>query len=849
MPSPEPAAPRVVVDGKFFRLGASKFFVKGVTYGPFAPNAEGETFPSPAQTEQDFRQIRELGANLLRVYYVPPRWLLDLAAQHELKLLVDIPWPKHLCFLDSEPRQREAREIVREAVAACRDHPAVFAYSVVNEIPADIVRWSGPAKVEAFIEELVNEAKSVDPACLCTSTNFPPTEFLRPQNIDFVSFNVYLHERKSLEAYLARLQMLADTKPLVLAELGMDSQREGEARKCEFLSWQIETAFRSGLAGAVVFSFTDDWFRGGMQIEDWAFGLTTRDRQPKYSFAAVQRAFRLAPYYPLPRQPRVSVVVASFNGARTLRACLESLARLNYPDYEVILVDDGSTDDTQKIAKEFPQVGLIVHAENKGLSAARNTGISAAMSDIVAFTDSDCRADEDWLYYLVGDLLKGEFAGIGGHNFLPPEDSPTAAAVMVSPGGPAHVMLSDREAEHIPGCNMAFYKWALEEIGGFDPLFHTAGDDVDLCWRLQQHGYKIGFSPAGFVWHYRRSTVQAYLRQQQGYGEAEALLLRKHPEYFNSIGRSIWRGRIYAPAKAGVTLTRSVIYHGLFGGGFFQKLYTSAPSSALMFCTSLEYHLLITGPLFILSAAFPLLLTLAATSLLLSLGVSGIAAAQATLPRPKRRFWSRPLVALLFFLQPIERGFARYRVSLTARSQTRPRPRRTAAAKSPAGREPSAVLSYWTKNGTDRFALLDAIQRRLEKEAWQVRADSGWMSYDLEIIGPRWSRLRLTTMTEELEQGKRTFRCRLQPQWSLLAKVFFWAVLGVELFLVSLIAPFQPWIWMVLLSVPMISVFLEYEQWTLIQAITALLDDAAGDLKLVKLEDGMMGDLQPRVLS
>ena len=152
MPSPEPAAPRVVVDGKFFRLGASKFFVKGVTYGPFAPNAEGETFPSPAQTEQDFRQIRELGANLLRVYYVPPRWLLDLAAQHELKLLVDIPWPKHLCFLDSEPRQREAREIVREAVAACRDHPAVFAYSVVNEIPADIVRWSGPAKVEAFID-------------------------------------------------------------------------------------------------------------------------------------------------------------------------------------------------------------------------------------------------------------------------------------------------------------------------------------------------------------------------------------------------------------------------------------------------------------------------------------------------------------------------------------------------------------------------------------------------------------------------------------------------------------------------------------------------------------------------
>ena len=143
-PVADPAAsPRVVVDGKFFRRGEKKFYVKGVTYGPFAPNARGEMFPEPEQAARDFAQIAELGANVLRVYYVPPWWLLDLAAKHELKILLDIPWPKHLCFLDVKEVQAAARGAVRQALATTKGHPAIFAYSVVNEISAEIVRWSG----------------------------------------------------------------------------------------------------------------------------------------------------------------------------------------------------------------------------------------------------------------------------------------------------------------------------------------------------------------------------------------------------------------------------------------------------------------------------------------------------------------------------------------------------------------------------------------------------------------------------------------------------------------------------------------------------------------------------------
>src|SRR5439155_1098289 len=101
-------------------------------------------------------------------------------------------------------------------------------------------------------------------------------------------------------------------------EFGIDSIREGEEHKCDLLKQQIETACRAGLAGTIIYSFTDDWFRGGEQIKDWAFGLTTAEREAKKSFGVVRELYRIAPHFPMRRTPKVSVVVASYNGGRTL---------------------------------------------------------------------------------------------------------------------------------------------------------------------------------------------------------------------------------------------------------------------------------------------------------------------------------------------------------------------------------------------------------------------------------------------------------------------------------------------------------------------------------------------------
>jgi glycosyltransferase involved in cell wall biosynthesis len=839
---------RITIDGKFFRLGDRKFFPKGVTYGPFAPNAAGEPLAPRDQTLRDFAQIRELGANTLRVYHVPPHWFLDLAQEHGLKVLVDVPWRKERCFLDSAELRQEAIKAVQEAAAICARHPAVFAISVVNEIPSDIVRWSGARRVADFIDELVGEAKTIDPECLCTFGNFPPTEFLRPQHIDFHCFNVYLHHRRAFDNYVARLQMIADTKPLIIGETGIDSRREGEAEKCEILSWQIESSFQRGIAGLIVFSFTDDWHRNGVQVEGWTMGLTTPERQPKDSFSAVQRAFAAAPAFPLPAYPRVSVVVASFNGARTLETCLISLERLNYPDYEIILVDDGSTDSTARIALDHPRVRYLFQ-ENKGLSVARNTGINAATGEVVAFTDSDCRADEDWLYYLIGDLLSGDFCGIGGHNFLPPDDSSVAAAVMVSPGGPAHVMLNDREAEHIPGCNMAFYKWALDQIGGFDATFRKAGDDVDVCWRLQQCGYRLGFSAAGFVWHYRRSTVKAYLKQQSGYGEAEALLITKHPEYFNSAGSSIWRGRIYSSAKMGVVVKRSVIYHGPFAGGWFQTLYSPPPAFGLMLATSLEYHVLVTLPLLVLSVPFEFLWPLGVVSLLLSLAVCVAAASQAPIEKSKQRLWSRPLVALLCFLQPVARGWARYEGRLRINATPAGAFKRLASIEYFDRGEPLDEIQYWCHTGMERVSFVQAVVRRLEAEGWPHKPDAGWNEFDVEVYGNRWSRLQLATVAETLEKGNQLYHCRLNAGWSLLARVLFWAACGLELLLIGLVAGTVPWLWMLLLTLPLLGLYFESEKRTMQRLMAAFLDDVATRHELTRIPVPKPGDRKPDAAS
>jgi glycosyltransferase involved in cell wall biosynthesis len=764
--------------GKFLFSGEEKLYLRGVTYGTFGPGEDGSGYPDSARVEADFRQMALNGVNAVRTYSVPPGHLLDAAASHGLWVLIGLPWEQHVAFLEERSLADSIEQRVRDGVRACAGHQAVLGYAVGNEIPAPIVRWHGRRRVEGHLRRLYEAAKEEDPDGLVTYVNYPTTEYLQLPFLDFHCFNVYLESDRQLESYLARLQNVAGDRPLVMAEIGLDSRRHGELRQAESVEGQVRLSFAAGCAGAFVFAWTDEWHRGGYEVEDWDFGLTDRRRRPKAALAAVRRAFREVPFAPPAEWPKVSVVVCAHNGADTLRWCLEGLRKLDYPDYEVIVVDDGSTDSTAVTASEcgFPAIST----PNRGLSSARNTGLEAASGEIVAYLDCDARPDRDWLRYLAAAFRASDHAGIGGPN-VPPPDGWVADCVANAPGGPVHVLLSDREAEHIPGCNMAFRRQRLIEVGGFDPRFRAAGDDVDLCWRLQERGETLGFSAGAVVWHRARDSVRAYCRQQIGYGRAEALLERKWPAKYNAGGHHSWAGRLYGSGVAeGLLPRRWRVYYGRWGSGLFQAMYRAGPPTLGSLALMPEWYLVIAllvalsalGALWSpLLAALPL--ATAATGLLVAQAFAGARRANRAMPaRRGRRLRSFLLTASLHMLQPLARLKGRLRSGLTPwrwrgrGSHWFPRPR---------------SWTLWSESGRSLESWVGSLEDTLREGGTVAMRGGEFDRWDLELRGGLLGRARILTALEEHGHGRQLVRFgfRPQPTWGALLLVAFFALAAI----------------------------------------------------------------------
>jgi len=715
---------RLVAREKYLLDGAQKFYIRGVSYGPFAPNSRGERYPEPERAAADFALMSKLGANLLRLYVPPPPWMVEAAQNAGLRIMLGIPWPFHMAFLDSRDMMREIRDAIRKTVLDTRQFGAtIAAYSIGNEIRSDIVRWHGPRAVSRFLAELRDLGKQIDPGALFTYSNYPSAEYLDLSFLDFISFNVYLHREEDFRRYLTHLMGQAGDLPLVLSETGMDTIREGEQHQAELLSWQCRAAFELGLSGFIVFAFTDQWHTGGAEITDWAFGLTRRDRSPKLAFDAVAKVFGGSLPPPLTAAPKATVVVAAYNAASTLGQCLFSLRALNYPDCETVVVDDGSTDSTSEIAS---RAGVrVIRLAHNGLAAARNAGIGAASSesDIVAFIDADARADRDWLYHLVETIARRDAAAASGPSFAPDPGSACAAAMAAAPGLPREVRAGDDRLAQLCGCNMAITRAALQKVGGFDPMFTAAGDDVDLSWRLAASAETLAYAPGAVVIHEPRATLAAYLRQQRGYGIGEGLLFRKYPL------RTAGQDGMYAkPSWLGSLFGGARVYYGAFGRGLFQTVYSAGNSYADLPLTIQWVGLSLI--FLLLGSVNRLLGVLGAAGIALSILAAAAGAASAPLPRAHSGPAARICLWLACLLGPAIRSLACERVKWRFEPAA-------AGEDSNGPVELDGRVEFVAAEGAahiDSAMILAAIRDALVRRGVAVAETDGFQSYDLQLV-------------------------------------------------------------------------------------------------------------------
>ena len=658
----------VQVDGKFFALDGRRFPFRGVTYGTFRPRgSDGSRFPERDGLKRDFSAMDEAGFTVVRTYTEPPSDLLEVAADWGLRVLAGVFWADWRYLLGASRRQaaRIRREACQEVGLAARrlaGDPRVLALCLGNEIPADVIRWYGAREVARLIADLADVVRNEDPNRLVTYGNYPTAEYLACDSLDFLTFNIFLERSSDLRSYLTRLHHLAGDRPVVIGELGGPAGEgaAGDQAQADSLDWQLEVAVERGVAGTCTFSWTDEWWVGDAAVEGWPFGLTRSDRSPRPSLAVAAGSNGRTVADLRTDWPSLSVVICAYNAEATLDECLAHTCALDYPDLEIVVVDDGSTDGTATVARAHPRARLVA-VPHAGLGTARNAGLRAATGDLIAYLDSDAYPDRDWPYYLVLGLDGRNAAGVGGPN-LPPVDDPVGAQVVArSPGGPVHVLITDNRAEHVPGCNMAFWRYALEAVGGCDPVYTSAGDDVDLCWKILDRGWEIGFHPAALVWHHRRPGLRTYLRQQRGYGRAESLVEARHPDRFTSVGSARWRGRIYNSllSPAG----RQRIYRGQFGVAAYQSVYRSGGHGL-----DLAHQVGVPAATLGLAVAplglfEPVLAGIAAIALAFLAVLGAVDVAQARPPHALRigRWRFRLFVAAHHLLQPLVRWWSRHR--------------------------------------------------------------------------------------------------------------------------------------------------------------------------------------------
>jgi glycosyltransferase involved in cell wall biosynthesis len=724
IPSTTSSRRPIKVHGKFFNCAGQKFFFKAMRLAGVGSALDFDQKLELCRQLDQLNQSHTTGLILTEAQAHP---IIDIAGQIGMHAIVE------LAVAPDELIERRhfsaAVSRIAHIVNILKSSSALLGYLIDCPISQDEIRAHGLSAIRRRLRALIATIRDRDDRALVAIKHRPETRALAMVEEDLVYGEVPALAPVELRDFVVSLHNLAEARPVVI-EFHDTSPGQDEA---------VAVAFGCGAAGVVA-------------------PPVPAPASSDFLGVRMLKAAELMPFVTLngtcppkpARIPMVSVVICAYNAERTMRPCLESLRKLDYPNYEVVIIDDGSRDRTAEISMDFPEFRLI-RQPNKGLSVARNVGLHAARGEIIAYTDSDCVVDPHWLTLMVRAMVDDNLDGCGGPNYAPHEDGRVEACVAASPGAPCHVLVGHDRAEHLAGCNMVFTKAALEAVGGFDPQFTSAGDDVDVCWRILAAGMRLGFCPAAFVWHFRRNTITAYFGQQRGYGRAEAMLYARYPERFNVLGQIKWQGTIPGLARTipGGAEPR-VLWAAARPG--LHSVFDPALSLAAFLPQTLEWAIgWEVGAIACYLAGLSVIPALAMQ--LLGVVWALFYAWNAPVEKCHDSLSSRLLVAYLAYTGPIARTWARYKHRLAALARKTENP--TVRQRPQVNWLRRAIrLTYWNEHYITREKILDHALKYFARLGHPAILDRGWNDYDVELRPDPWTRIELRTADEEHGQAK-----------------------------------------------------------------------------------------------
>jgi glycosyltransferase involved in cell wall biosynthesis len=506
----------VAAHAKFFSRSGRKFFLTATRLDGFGTTLGLNEKLRLRRRLEDFKAAHTTGLILSEEQSQPA---LDVVAAAAMVAIVDLAIESDDLVYPSRFAELVSR--VAHAGNVYRSHPGLLGYLIdcplKHQTSPENPRRVGLKTIRSRLGALVRILKQHAPNALVALKHRQASlaPFLAEE--DFLYCSTARADQRELRPWIESLHRLAGARPVVI-EFVQASSRQDQA---------VAEAFAAGVAGVVAPSVPAPPSR------DW-LGIRMLRPPETMPFVSLKGA---GP--PPPRScPLVSVVVCALNGERTTPRCLQSLSRLAYSNFEVIIVADAGSAGISEAVAQFPQF-RVIRPSKQGLGAARNAGLSAARGEIVAFVEPDFTVDSDWLTFMVREIQEGQLDACCGPACVPPETAKIAACLAA-----AHPSLSSTSfGDAMARSNLVFTKDALRRAGGFERKYKAFDADMDLCRKIEGTGAKLGYSPVALVWNLRPHTLGTFLSRQGSYGRSDAKLGRWGADSLSRLGHAGVFGR------------------------------------------------------------------------------------------------------------------------------------------------------------------------------------------------------------------------------------------------------------------------------------------------------------------